>query len=168
MGLWIGTEEVPGFAELFEAGTAAVSLGIEAERHAGGQDRDGDYVPEVEGDNVGDEEIDVGGGVVGFAGLVGVHGLDIVTSRAQIGGAFDLNAPEALAVVEDEVVALAVSPGLGELEAESFRFEEEGGFGTFSGALGVASAVVLFWAVVFGGLGLWRFCRDIGSLILSY
>ena len=38
----IAAEEVPGFADLFEARMTAVSLGIEAEGHAGGDDFDGD------------------------------------------------------------------------------------------------------------------------------
>ena len=44
------------------------------------------------------------------------------------------------AVVEDEVVALAVSPGLGDGEAALGGLVEKGGFGALSGALGVGTA----------------------------
>jgi len=40
------------------------------------------------------------------------------------------------AVVEDEVVTLAVSPGLADAEAALGRLVEESGFGALSGALG--------------------------------
>ena len=49
-------EEVPGFAELFEAGTASadVAFGVEAEAGAFWKGVGGDYVPEVEREDVGD------------------------------------------------------------------------------------------------------------------
>jgi hypothetical protein len=50
--------------------------------------------------------------------------------------------------IENEVVALAVSPGLGDAEAEAGGLEEKGGFGEFSFALGVVEAVL--------GFGGWR------------
>lgn len=148
---------MPGFPVFFEAGALAVAFGVEAEAHARSHGVDGDYVPDIKRDDVGYEEVDVVGSVGSFVGLVGVDGLDVVASEAEVGGAFDLNAPEAAAVVEDEVVALAVSPGLGEFEAEAFGFEEEGGFGEFSGALGVAAAVLLFWG----------FCRYFGRFVVG-
>jgi hypothetical protein len=46
--------------------------------------------------------------------------------------------------IEDEVVALGVSPGLGDAEAEAGSFEEESGFGEFSFALGVVEAMFGF------------------------
>jgi hypothetical protein len=42
-----------------------------------------------------------------------------------------------VAGVEDEVVTLAVAPGLGDGESEAGGFDDESGFGEFSGALGV-------------------------------
>ena len=48
-------EEVPGFAVLFEAGAVAdVSFGVEAEAGACGQCVRGDYIPEVEREDVSD------------------------------------------------------------------------------------------------------------------
>ena len=88
---------------------------------------------------MGDEDVDVFGGVGDFSFAVGaVDRLNVVAAGAQDFGAFELHAPEAGAGVEDEVVALAVSPGFGGVEAQGSGFEHEGGFGEFSGALGVA------------------------------
>jgi len=44
---------------------------------------------------------------------------------------------EALSVIEDEVVAAAVAPRLGDAEAHVDGAGEEGGFGALSGDLGV-------------------------------
>ena len=132
-------EEVPGFAVRFPAGAFAVVAGVEAQALVGGEGFDGQDVPDVEGDDVGGEEVDVVGGVDDFAlAIDAVDGLDVEAAGAHDFGAFQLHAPEAGAGVEDEVVAFAVSPRLGEVEAEGFGFEEEGGFGKFSGTLGVA------------------------------
>ena len=124
-------EEAPGFAVLFEAGTASadVAFGIETEAGAGGEGVGGDYVPEIEREDVGDEDVDVGAGVVAFFLLVGVGGLDLVSVGVEGLGAFDLNAPGARAGVEDEVVTLAVAPGLGDGVSEAGGFDYEGGFG---------------------------------------
>jgi hypothetical protein len=130
---------VPSLAILFPAGSLAGDVGIEAEAFVGGEGFNGQDVPDVEGEDVGDQDVNVVGGVDDFAFAVdAVDGLDVVAASADDFGAFELHAPEARAGVEDEVVAFAVSPGLGEVEAEGFRFQEEGGFGEFSGALGVA------------------------------
>jgi hypothetical protein len=53
----------------------------------------------------------------------------------------DLHAPDTGAVVEDEVVAVALSRGLGDGEAESGGFVEEGSFGDLSAALGGQTAI---------------------------
>src|SRR5256885_10754776 len=105
-------EEALGFAILLEAGRASadVALGVETEAGAGGEGAGGDYVPEIEREDVGDEDVDVGAGVVAFFLLVGVGGLDLVSVGVEGLGAFDLDAPGARAGVEDEVVTLAVAP----------------------------------------------------------
>lgn len=132
-------EEAPGFAVLLEAGLASadVAFGIEAQAGAGGEGVGGDYVPEIEGEDVGDEDVDVGGGVVAFLLAVTVSGLDRVSVGVERLGALDLDAPGTRAGVEDEVVTLAVAPGLGDGESEAGGFDYEGGFGELSGALGV-------------------------------
>ena len=132
-------EEVPGFAVGFPARAFAGDAGIEAEAGGTGYDVDGEDVPGVQRDDVSDEDVDIFGGVGDFAFSVStVDGLNVVAAGAQDFGAFELHAPEAGAGVEDEVVALAVSPGFGGVEAEGSGFEHEGGFGEFSGTLGVA------------------------------
>ncbi len=131
---------MPGFAVGFEAHLFGFAVRIETKHGRGSAHFDGQDVPEVEGDDVGDEEVDVAAGVDGasFAGSVG--GAGFVGAGAEGVGGFGLNADELASVVEDEVVALAVSPGLGDAEAEAGGFVEEGGFGALSGALGVAGA----------------------------
>ena len=112
-------EEVPGFAVDFPAGAFARDAGIEAEAGRVGDGFDGDDVPGIWRNDVSDEDVDIFGGVGDFAFAVGtVDRLDVVAAGAQDFGAFQLHAPEAGAGVEDEVVALAVSPGFGGVEAE--------------------------------------------------
>jgi hypothetical protein len=56
---------------------------------------------------------------------------------AETVGGFDLDAEEAVTVVENKVVALGVSPRLGDAETELAGLVEEGGLGALSGAFGV-------------------------------
>jgi hypothetical protein len=62
--------------------------------------------------------------------------MDGIAAVALVGGGADLHAPETVAGVEDEVVAVAVSPGLGYAEAKGYDFVHEGQFGKFSATLG--------------------------------
>src|SRR5262245_18874848 len=85
-----------------------------------------------------DQGVDVAGGVDDFAALVGGgDGLDVVSAGALGGGAFDLNAEQAAAVVEDEVVALGVAPGAGDTESEAGGLEQKSRLGEVAGAAGV-------------------------------
>ena len=61
-------------------------------------------------------------------------------------GGFDLNSPELVSGIENEIVALAVSPGSGDAEAEASGFGEESGFGslTMRFARGEADGVKLW------------------------
>ena len=112
---------MPGFAVFFQAHFFGFAMGVEAEHGLGSADFDGDDVPDVEGDDVGGDEIDVALGVDGAAFADGVGGAGFVGSGAEGVGAFDLDAEEVDlrlgTIVEDEVVALGVSPGLGDGEA---------------------------------------------------
>src|SRR6267154_2048146 len=65
-GEW-GIEEVPSFAVFFQAHLFCDAVGVEAEHGLGGADFDGNDVPDVEGDDVGGDEIDVALGVDGAA-----------------------------------------------------------------------------------------------------
>jgi len=87
-----------------------------------------DDVPHAEGDDVGDEEVDLLGGV-GDVSLGGPVGVDDVSAIVNAAGGFDLDAPEVLAGIEDEVVTAAVADGLGDSEAEFDSLEGEGDFG---------------------------------------
>src|ERR1700678_4257401 len=129
---------MPGFAVGFPTGAFAGDVGIEAE--AGGllDGCDGQDVTDIHGQDVGDQEVDVVGGVGDFALAVdAVNGLDVVAAGAEDFGAFELYAPQAGAVVDDEVVAFAVPPGLVHDKAQGDGLEPEGVFGDFSGAFRV-------------------------------
>jgi hypothetical protein len=62
-----GLEVVPGFAVGFQAHAFGLAVGIEAEHGGGGADFYGDDVPDVEGDDVGGDEVDVRFGIDGAA-----------------------------------------------------------------------------------------------------
>jgi len=129
--------QVPGFAVFFKAHQFGFAVGIEAQHGRGTAGGDGQDVPEIERNDVGDEEIDIEGGVDGASFADGVGSASFVGAGAKRVGGFDLDAQEAASIVEDEVVALGVSPGLGDAEAEFCGLLEEGGFGALAGALGV-------------------------------
>ena len=87
-----GIEEAPGFAIFFEHGAGlAAGVGIEANALALVDGLDGDDVPDIFGNDVGDEEIDFGGGV-NFATRSG--GGDAVAGLGEAGGGLDLNAKQ--------------------------------------------------------------------------
>ena len=109
-----------------------VGVGIEAGAFAMANGLDGNDVPDVFGDDVGDEEIDFGGGVDGAAGP---GGFDAVAGFEIASGGFDLNAEEAVAEGDDGVVALAVSPREADAEAEVGGAGQESGFGGLSATL---------------------------------
>ena len=52
---------MPGLAIVFEARTFASALRIEAEAFAGREGLDGEHVPDIERDDVGDENVNVVG-----------------------------------------------------------------------------------------------------------
>ena len=133
-----GIQEAPGFAVFFEHGAGgAAGGGIEADAFALADGLDGDDVPDVFWDDVADEEIDF------FAGIdlpAGSGGFDAVAGLGVAGGGFDLDAEESVIEFDDGVVAVAVSPGNADGEAEGGGAGEESGFGgfsvTFAGGLG--------------------------------
>ena len=126
---------MPGFAEAFEAAALFASVGIEPEIFAVGE-FDGHDVPEIEGDDVGDDGVHFAGGERDHLFFDVNVGVDGVSAMGLIFGRADLNAPEANAGVEDEVVAVGVSPGLGDAEAEADGLAHEGEFSEFSAAFG--------------------------------
>jgi hypothetical protein len=127
-------QEAPGFAVFFVASYGfAVWTGIEREGGARGEGFDWDDVPHTERDDVGYEEVDLVGGVrdVALGGPVGVDdAAAIVGVMAEAsGGGFDLDAPEVLAGIDDEVVALAVANRFVDSETKLRRLEGEGDLG---------------------------------------
>jgi hypothetical protein len=128
---------VPSFAVFFDAHLFSPAVGIEAEHGSGYAGADGEHVPDIERNDVGDEEVDVFGAVDGSSFADGVGGAGFVGAGAEAIGGFDLDAEAAAPVVEDEVVALGVSSRLGDAEAELAGFVEKSSFGALSGAFGV-------------------------------
>lgn len=144
-------EQVPGFTVFFQTHFFGFAVRIEAKHGSGRADFYRNDIPDVEFDDVGGEEVDVTLGVDGASFAGGVGGAGFVGSGAEGVGALDLDAEEVDlglgAIVEDEVVALAVSPRLADAEGALGGLIEERGFGALSGALGVGEIVV----VGFGG-----------------
>jgi len=63
-----------------------------------------------------------------------IAGVEAVSINGSGAGGLDL--PAVVASVEDEVVAVALSPGLGHAETEAGGFVEDSGFGDLAAALG--------------------------------
>ncbi len=137
-------KQPPSLAVFFESCAGAIRVWVEAEALVVDYVSDGEHVPGVDGDDVGDEGVYViwGVGKFGFdpefASIDSADGLNVVSTGSERGSAFDLHTPEARAVVENEVVALAVGPGFGDAESQAGGFEKEGGFGKVSGLGSVA------------------------------
>ena len=124
IGIARARQLAPGFAVDFADAAAGGSLRKEVELRVLFSDRYGDHVPEIFGDNVNHEEIDFSGGIAAIIASALNHIMRVDKTH----GGLDLNAPEFFARVEDEVVALAVSPDTGDAEAEAGGFGEESGF----------------------------------------
>jgi hypothetical protein len=96
---------------------------------------DGNDVPKIFRDDVSDDEVDF---------LCGIYGrgleFDNVAGAVIVPGGLDLDTPEPLAGIEDEVIALAVSPGFRDTETETGDFGKECGFGGFAERLGAGEA----------------------------
>ena len=108
--------EAPGFAVFLEAGHPAAAGREHFHGACPGEEADGEHVPDVVVDNVADNELDVPRGVATAVDVAtGVEGVSV--DSAGVGG-LGLDAPGAMSVVEDEVVAIALSPGFGDGEAE--------------------------------------------------
>jgi hypothetical protein len=79
---------------------------------------DRDYVPDVDGDEVSDKYVDFVGCVDHLLVAAAVC-MQIVVAVVVVASRLDLDTPQALAGVEDEVIALAVAPWFGDSEAEA-------------------------------------------------
>jgi len=129
----IGAQQMPGLAIVFEARTFASALRIEAEAFAGREGLDGEHVPDIERDDVGDKNVNVVGGVNHLALPVdGVDGLDVVTAGAHDFGALELDAPKATAggvaagvVIVRIVIVTVVAMRIVVMRIKAVRIENE-------------------------------------------
>jgi hypothetical protein len=130
-----GFEEVPGFFVAIEFAVAAAVFAMWREQNVslshgccGGND-----VPGIGGDDVGGDEIEliggVGNSVGGYAAAVGVPAATL--------GALDLDAQEASAMLDGEVVRGSVSPGLGDAKAVLGGAGHKAQLGPFTPRFGV-------------------------------
>jgi hypothetical protein len=94
----------------------------------------GEDVPDVFGDDVDGEEVDLMAGVVLAA--AGFDGADVSAVLAGDGG-FDLDAEEVSVALDGDVVTGGVSPGLGDVEAALGDAGHEIQFGPFAAMFGV-------------------------------
>jgi hypothetical protein len=125
--LWSLHQQMPGF---FVGGVFGfIAVGGEEDIGLGVGGGEGEDVPDVGGDDVGGEEVDLGGSV-GDAVVVEAAAVGIFLAALE--GAFDLHAEEVAEMVDGEVVGSVVSPGLGEDEAEFGGAEHEAEFGPFA------------------------------------
>ena len=91
------------------------------------------YVPDIVGNDIGYEEVNLISPVrFGGVSFAAAGGNNITGTAAGAGSGSYLDAPEALARVEDEVVAFAVSIRLGDAEAKACCLVQEGEFGQFA------------------------------------
>ncbi len=125
---------MPGLTVFFEAGHASPAHGENFHRADVAKNLDRDHVPDIVRDDVANDEVNVerrinsGGDVA-----AGVKGVSV--DGAGMSG-LDLHAPKIAAGFEDEIVAVAFAPGLGNAESEGGGFVKEGGFGDLAAALG--------------------------------
>jgi hypothetical protein len=132
---WVASrfEQVPGFFVRFVfLGGAAGSeeeVAAEADDDLGGED-----VPDVFGDDVHGEEVDLVAGVVLAA--AGFDGDDVSAVLAGDGG-FDLDTEKVSAALDSDVVAGGVSPGLGDVESALGDAGHEIEFGPLAAMFGV-------------------------------
>lgn len=119
--------EAPGFAILLVVAAAGSAVGEEKQAFLF-DFIDGDYVPDVDRDEVGDKHIDFLGCVERFL-VVAASCMQIVVTAVVAASGFDLDTPQALAGVEDEVIAFAVAPWFGDSETKGGGFVEESEFG---------------------------------------
>ncbi len=131
-------QEVPGFAVGLEeaAGAFGFSVGIEAYGYARGEGFDGDDVPGVVRSDESGDEVNVIAGVVDVSatGVAADDDGESAKVAAAVGGEarLDLDAEKAALVLDEQIVAMALTEGLGHAESEAGGFVGEGELGEFS------------------------------------
>jgi hypothetical protein len=100
--------ETPGFTVFFVMAAAAAAVG--GKKQPPLLDFvDQDYVPHIDGNEVGDKDVDFLESVLGIL-LVAASSMQFVTALAMVTSRFHLHAPQAPAGVEDEGAAFAIAP----------------------------------------------------------
>ena len=123
-------EDAPSLPKLLKH-PAGGAVGIEVERSPRREGLDRQNVPEPLRNEVSRQKVDV---FFGVDGRVPLCADEILVALAR-GGRLHLHALKAVASIDDEVVGIALSPGLGDLKAEVAGFGEKGGFDGFSATL---------------------------------
>ena len=129
-GAW-ASQLAPGFAVDFADATARGPLWKEIKLRVLFGHRNWHHVPQVFRDDVYRKEIDFAGGIAAIISPT----LHYIVGIDKTHGGFDLNAPKLAAGVEDEVVALAVSPDAGNAEAKIGGFGKKSCFGRLAARL---------------------------------
>ncbi len=134
---------MPGF---FVGGVFGfLAVGSEEDGGLGVGGGEGEDVPDVGGDDVSGEEVDLRGSV-GRAIVVEAAAVGLLLAALQ--GAFDLDAEEVAEVVDGEVVGGVVAAGLGKDESEFGGAELEAEFGPLSAEFGVLDVYAFGHAVI--------------------
>lgn len=127
-----GFEQVPGFF----VGRIFLMLAAGGEEEVAAEDGDdfgGEDIPDIFGDDVDGEEVDLVAGVVRAAGL----DCDDVSAALAGCGGLDLDAEETAVALRGDVVAGGVSPGLGGAESSLDDSGHEDEFGPLAAMFGV-------------------------------
>lgn len=128
------THQVPVFAILLHAGVFLTGLHIHI--LASFDLVDGENVPKVFREHVGNEKIDFFRVVTIFVTIVSCNAV-VVPIRWFAQDGLDLDAPESFLKADDYIVAVAVAPRLGDGESEVCGFAHEDKLGEFAAALRV-------------------------------
>ena len=137
---------MPGFAVLLVHAGVFSGLGyrVDVDYFSSGKYFYRNYIPDLQRGYVGDYEIyvvDFVGYGAGAGGLADAYGVAVFVSRAGGEDRLDLNAQDAGAALEQEVVRAAVSVGAGRGEAEGGGFEDESQFADFSVTAGIEAGL---------------------------
>jgi hypothetical protein len=134
-GFGLAGQEAPGFAVFFVSAFAGAAR-AEVEHGMSQEGLDGDDVPDVFGNDVGREEVDVVFGVV--VALAAAADYELAKTRGA--GAFHLDAPKCSTGADQDIVGIALSPRFGDAEIEAGSSGDEFRLGGFSATLTVGTA----------------------------
>ena len=132
--------QVPGFAVLIES--RALALRRNAHHFAMFDHHYGENIPSVFREDVSHQEIDFFSGIWNVAGACGPQSV-VRPSRTFSPHGFYLNAPKNFSQAHDDIIAIAIAPGLGNGEAEGSGPAHEGEFGEFAAMFAVELGCML-------------------------